>query len=518
MGKRVDSLLFRFGIIFAVFTFLALAMSGIITFLQQTAIYKGQREESIQHIADYLEKLILQDGEDFLHYKNYMTAHFEEIKIPHDFTQEDVLVAGEKYQMLFAKAFPGKVFGVDVTFDELPKEIKEAYVIYQHEFYTNEFEKAREAFNIIYTYVLVPTGEPLHMWWMIDVDREQRESDGMLNLCFDGLQVMERHQCMWEAWETGRRPSGYDYYDNEYGKTYAYYTPLFINGEKIGVIGVECEIADVDAAILNNSIRQMAYICLALVVLVIALLYFIYKNYISKLENLQSNVIRYTQGKDVAVAANIERNATGKDEISTLARLVSTMICELENYMDSLVKTDQLLRDTQKKADAMNELALKDALTGIRNKTAYDNEVKKIEWKMLERDFAFGIAMVDLNFLKRINDTFGHEKGNIAIKKLCFIICHVFEHSPVFRIGGDEFVILLLGEDFEKREALLVKFIEDIRENATKEELEPWERVSASIGIAVYDQDIDSNVDDVFKRADKAMYSHKKEMKAQRDS
>ena len=193
------------------------------------------------------------------------------------------------------------------------------------------------------------------------------------------------------------------------------------------------------------------------------------------------------------------------------------MILELENYIKSLFETSKALRDTQERADAMSELATKDALTGIRNKTSYDQEVKKLEWKMGgDENLQFAIAMIDLNYLKRLNDTFGHDKGNIAIKKLCYIVCHIFEHSPVFRIGGDEFVVILLGEDFERRDTLCSIFnskLEEIKENT---DLEPWEKVSASIGIAVYDKSIDSNVDNVFKRADKEMYQRKKEMKANR--
>ena len=94
----------------------------------------------------------------------------------------------------------------------------------------------------------------------------------------------------------------------------------------------------------------------------------------------------------------------------------------------------------------------------------------------------------------------------------------MFEHSPVFRIGGDEFVIILQNGDFEKRDDLVALFNKTIEEAEAQDNLEPWEKVSASIGIAVYDSNIDSNVANVFKRADKAMYQRKKEMKAARES
>ena len=92
------------------------------------------------------------------------------------------------------------------------------------------------------------------------------------------------------------------------------------------------------------------------------------------------------------------------------------MIYELERYMKSLSKTTMDLQNTKKQAMEMSELAIKDSLTGIRNKTGYDKEVQKLEWEISSGLKDFGVAMIDLNFLKRINDTYGHDKGNIGSK------------------------------------------------------------------------------------------------------
>ncbi len=124
--------------------------------------------------------------------------------------------------------------------------------------------------------------------------------------------------------------------------------------------------------------------------------------------------------------------------------------------------------------------------------------------------------MVDLNFLKRTNDTYGHEKGNVSIKNLCALVCLVFKHSPVFRVGGDEFVVILKNQDLQNVEHLMSRFngsLEELQQDST---LEPWERISAAIGYALYDQGLDGSVEDVFKRADKAMYDRKTAMKAER--
>ena len=86
---------------------------------------------------------------------------------------------------------------------------------------------------------------------------------------------------------------------------------------------------------------------------------------------------------------------------------------------------------------------------------AYAEEVRKINHN-IENGFAqFGIVMFDLNNLKMINDKFGHEAGDSYIVKNCKMICTTFKHSPIVRIGGDEFVAILTGKDLLNAEKLL---------------------------------------------------------------
>ena len=164
----------------------------------------------------------------------------------------------------------------------------------------------------------------------------------------------------------------------------------------------------------------------------------------------------------------------------------------------------------------MNRLANLDALTGVRNKRAYNTEAEKLEKTIREGTAQFGLAMVDMNYLKQTNDLYGHEKGDIAIKELCNIICGVFVHSPVFRVGGDEFVVVLEKREYQRRDALAKEFESIIARMATDESLEPWEKLSAAIGYAVYDPKTDKCVEDVLNRADEHMYEQKKKMKVER--
>ena len=517
---KKQTLTFKFTLMFAAFTLLTLLISSFLSYMNQMKLYKTQREESIQYVADYLEQIVKLDGDDFLNFQNFFIANYKDFKIPKDFDENDVLLNRQIYESMFAKNYPGKTLGKDIEFDELSYDLKKAFALYRYEYYRIKFEQAAKSFNIAYAYYLVPTGEPEHMYWFLDVARDpEEEGSPYLYLCYDVLDPVDKHRCMWEAWETGKRPSGYDIYDEtfQYGSTYAYYSPLIISGQKIGVIGVEVSIGNVNSAIFHATIRQMIMIGGVLIIFTIILLFIIRTNYIRKLVKLRNIIEDYSQNKDAKIAETLAGEVTNHDEISTIMAKFAEMIYEIESYIENLTKTRLDLLNKQKQVIEMSELANKDSLTGIRNKTAYDKEVKKLEWEMSSGLKELGVAMIDLNFLKRINDTYGHDKGNVAIISLCKLVCHIFEHSPVFRIGGDEFVVILKGHDLKHVDELIEEFNQKLKELHENPVLEYWEKTSAAIGYAVYNPEIDSAYDNIFKRADSEMYKVKKAMKAVRE-
>ena len=157
-----------------------------------------------------------------------------------------------------------------------------------------------------------------------------------------------------------------------------------------------------------------------------------------------------------------------------------------------------------------NEKARKDSLTGVRNKYAYFEEESLLQ-RHIENGNAdpFAIAVFDLNDLKITNDTLGHRTGDELICTACQLICETFKHSPVFRIGGDEFAAILSGRDYDNREELM----RTIRETSMAHKKQKAGVIVAS-GLSLFDPQADHNVADVFKRADAQMYENKKALKA----
>ena len=175
-----------------------------------------------------------------------------------------------------------------------------------------------------------------------------------------------------------------------------------------------------------------------------------------------------------------------------------------ENMTERLREHEQL----------QQKLAYHDSLTGLRNATSYTKWVADFDEKLISDQAVFGVAMLDLNYLKETHDTYGHEAGNKLIVTAARIISDTFKHSPVFRIGGDEFLVILQNRDLEDREELFVQLDHSCSDTVAEAE---GARITASIakGFALYDPSSDHCFADVFHRADEQMYADKKRMKAE---
>ncbi len=152
------------------------------------------------------------------------------------------------------------------------------------------------------------------------------------------------------------------------------------------------------------------------------------------------------------------------------------------------------------------DLASRDALTGVKNKHAYVQTEMELDGVISSgTPVAFAVVVCDVNGLKHVNDTQGHSAGDAFIKAACAIICTNFKHSPVFRIGGDEFAVILRGQDFDTRIELMHSLRESVEQNRQNG------LVTVASGISEYLSGTDLRVQDVFERADSAMYENKKQ-------
>lgn len=159
------------------------------------------------------------------------------------------------------------------------------------------------------------------------------------------------------------------------------------------------------------------------------------------------------------------------------------------------------------------KLAYTDVLTGLGNNTAYrectDNINKQIDGG---EQVKFAVAVIDINDLKKVNDNYGHEYGDILIQNAVSVLKKVWG-KDAYRIGGDEFAVVLMDADVEKMKKDILRF-ESEMEIFRKQNIGEKFYLQMAVGAAVYDAETDGEYADVFRRADSVMYEDKKAKKS----
>lgn len=303
--------------------------------------------------------------------------------------------------------------------------------------------------------------------------------------------------------------------DTNYGKLMTSGAPIYLGEDVIGFGFVDISLQKVRAAQADSIVRLFAYLSITVVLIAIAgiiVVYFIFSKPIKKLNFVAKAFNKENPEESHELFTNLKINL--HDEIGDLADSMKVMEDAVRQRIAQLTSVNEALVNAQNRAAKMSSLANKDSLTGVQSKIAYDSKVEELD-KLIKnkKELSFGVAMIDLNYLKHTNDEYGHDAGDESLIKLSNLICLVFAHSPVYRIGGDEFVVILMNNDYSRSEELINEFKERIEDSVKNKTIPLYKRVSAAIGYSEFDKEKDHCVDDVFKRADKNMYECKREMK-----
>jgi len=182
-----------------------------------------------------------------------------------------------------------------------------------------------------------------------------------------------------------------------------------------------------------------------------------------------------------------------------------SLVIMLVNYK-SMKKRE---KQAEEERDHARTVAFTDPLTGVKSKHAFAVQEGEMETQITDGVLEeFGVIVCDVNGLKKINDTLGHKAGDDYICAASDLLCEYYQHSPVFRIGGDEFVVLLQGRDYEARDEILNRINVEIEGNIGKG------KVVASLGQAEFEPGKDQSFHEVFKRADDLMYTRKMQLKS----
>ena len=227
----------------------------------------------------------------------------------------------------------------------------------------------------------------------------------------------------------------------------------------------------------------------------------------------------------VGVLLNVrirKRFETLSKEYSELEDDVQTLISEIKEPIDfaehdednTPASGDQLIQLREKIQATQKEIkeyiiytqkqAYVDALAHVGNRAAYLERIKTLDFSC-----PFALVILDINGLKYINDNYGHENGDKTIEAVSEILQSIFDQNDIYRIGGDEFVVLCVNGD-EKDVYDAYNLIDGRFFNYNNRNKLPFP-IYVSKGIAFFDKNSDKSLSDVFNRADEDMYRSKEE-------
>lgn len=175
------------------------------------------------------------------------------------------------------------------------------------------------------------------------------------------------------------------------------------------------------------------------------------------------------------------------------------------------MKENKRLLAIASKAKHLEKMAYHDQLTGLYNRAAYVEYIGDTEFRPEE----YIVVMCDLNNLKECNDTMGHEAGDRYLMASAGVIRRTFQNiGNCYRMGGDEFCVLLHGVTLEECKKRIAELKEQM-EAYNKEHPDEF-AVQIACGYKQYDAEIDYDIGDTLRRADKMMYHEKLTMKQER--
>ncbi|MBR4474236.1 MAG: diguanylate cyclase [Oscillospiraceae bacterium] len=282
-------------------------------------------------------------------------------------------------------------------------------------------------------------------------------------------------------------------YRDRWGRFYSAYSPVFDSNQRVaGIVAVDFSAEWYEQQI-SHQVRTTLLISgfsLLFAAVMIFLILARYRKQIREIlgemnvvsDGIETLVRELSPGTDVSQRKDVQP-AESRDEITELGNRIQS----LENQ---LIEQISIVRSQ----------AYIDGLTGLGNRMAYENRVKELEKEIRSGAAEFAVGIFDVNGLKEINDRYGHEQGDRAIFLLGSVLKKVFAGEELYRIGGDEFIVILKGPDRDLPAAAA----------EVEKALAKTEGVASAKGYSAFIPGSDTSYSDAFRRADAAMYEDKK--------
>ena len=280
-------------------------------------------------------------------------------------------------------------------------------------------------------------------------------------------------------------------YADSWGRFYSAYSPVYDSARRIaGIVAVDFSAEWYEQQI-NHLIRTTVVFVGTSFLFAVAIIWLIITRYRRRFDAMFHEMNQISDGIETLVA-----------EASPSARVVSFEADQTAPSGDPIAQLGAKIHSLEAKLGEqiaiIHSQAYIDGLTKLGNRAAYGEHVAHIDEQIKQGTAGFAIIVFDLNGLKEINDRYGHEKGDETIVEAAAVLRQAFNEGRLYRVGGDEFVVILEGENTKTRSWL-------------EETFGDRDVISFSKGYAVFDPEVDTSYSTVFNRADNDMYDDKKE-------
>lgn len=378
---------------------------------------------------------------------------------------------------------------------------KEDYDTPQYQNSLKILRSYQENFDLDYIYCVREFGDK-QFGFIIDPDEENPGAFGELIEYTEALK-----QASLGLASVDKEPS-----EDRWGRFYSAYCPVFDSEGKVGgIIAVDVEASWYEKKLQEHIITTLIVCIISLIVGGI-IVYLFTEKIRKRLDYLNSEMNHLSdEVEDLAVelrlASGFKSNAFDAEYLSEKKDFHVRLVDGFEELCERL---KFVRKELQKFIEEAHEMAYTDALTGTGNRNAYIESLKHLNNQIKKGKAAFSIAVFDINGLKNANDSFGHEFGDLMIVTAAEVLKNSVEQESLFRIGGDEFVALIdkvseaeLSEIFQNVDSAIAE------KNSKIEAFKIKSPLAISKGVSSFNPENDSDVKNVFRRADDAMYADK---------
>ena len=291
-------------------------------------------------------------------------------------------------------------------------------------------------------------------------------------------------------------------YEDAWGRFYSSYSPVFDSkGNVAGIVA-----ADFSADWYDRQISNLVWTIIIITVLSLsvglAIVFLIASRLRKRIHSLYTELNSLSDGiEDLAT----ELSGGVQSEGSEILHNLNTAYTDNDDDVKAVGEKIQSLQKYMRyQIDSVRAKAYRDGLTGLENRTAYLEYIADLNTRIQSHKIDdFVVAMFDINGLKETNDRKGHDGGDDLILAAVGLLKSSFEDARIFRIGGDEFVVIMDSDaSDEKLFEKYNEFISDQDEGGSGHIL--------SMGYSRFDSTRDLSFEDTFTRADRLMYENKK--------